>query len=105
MRCSKPESGDMNQIWETVNTLRAREEGRAKRRELLITAALQLVLAPMMAMLSAFIVMLGLGVLHQHFPVVPALGFFETWLALLMVNIVGSAVKTGIKIKPTEEKK
>lgn len=95
----------MNQIWETVNTLRAREEGRAKRVQALITVAVQLIFAPMIVMLSALFVMLGLGVLHQYFPDVPALGFFETWLVLMTINIVGNAVKTGIKIKPSEEKK
>lgn len=50
-------------------------------------------------LLSAFFAMLGLGVLHSYWPHIPAMGYWETYLVLAVINIVGAGVKSGWKTK------
>lgn len=35
-----------------------------------------------------FVVMLALGMVHDRFPVVPVLGFWETWVVLFAASVV-----------------
>lgn len=61
-----------------------------------------LVAGMIMAFPSTFMIMLALGILHDRYEVVPALGYWETYVVYVAINAVGSAIKTGIK--PAAEK-
>lgn len=50
-------------------------------------------------LLGAFFAMLGMGVLHSYWPHIPAMGYWETYLVLALINVVGAGIKTGWKKK------
>lgn len=83
--------------------LRAKEERAFKRRELWkdISNSVGVFFASMtVALLGAFFAMLGLGVLHSYWPhIYPAMGYWETYLVLALINVVGAGVKTGWQFK------
>lgn len=54
--------------------------------------------------MAALWVMLAAGITHQYWPVVPPFGYWETYVLLLGVNVLGAAVKVGIKVTPTGSK-
>lgn len=56
------------------------------RQALFAVSMLPLLLA--MNFVTAVFVMLGLGVLHSHWPVIPAFGYWESYLTLALLHIV-----------------
>ena len=48
-------------------------------------------------------VMLALGILHHRWEQIPAFGFWETYVLYVALNVVGSSVKTGIKLAPEKK--
>lgn len=46
---------------------------------------------------STWFCMIALGILHHHWPVIPALGYWETYVLYVALNMAGQAIKTGIK--------
>lgn len=83
--------------------LRAKEARAAKRREALKdagTATAAFLMAMTVGLLGAFFAMLGLGVLHSYWPhIYPAMGYWETYLVLALINTVGAGIKTGWHFK------
>lgn len=73
-------------------------EGIGKTLIVMITALL-------VATPTTWFVMLALGILHHRWEQVPAFGYWETYVIMVAINVVGSSVKTGIKLAPTTEKK
>jgi hypothetical protein len=51
---------------------------------------------------SAWFIMLALGILHHRWASVPPLGYWETYVLFAALNLIGSAVKTGIRPARTE---
>lgn len=64
-----------------------------------------LVTALLVAAPTTWFVMIALGILHHRWEQIPAFGYWETYVLLAAINVVGSAVKTGIKPAATTEKK
>ena len=54
---------------------------------------------------STWFIMIALGILHDRWEQIPAFGYWETYVVFVALNMVGSAVKTGTKLAPTEAKK
>lgn len=54
---------------------------------------------------ATWFIMIAMGILHHRWDQVPALGYWETYVLFVALNMVGSAVKTGIKPAATAEKK
>lgn len=71
-------------------------EGIGKTLIVMITALL--ITAP-----TTWFVMLALGILHHRWEQIPAFGYWETYVLMAALNVVGSAVKTGIKIAPEKK--
>lgn len=71
-------------------------EGIGKTLIVMITALL--ITAP-----TTWFVMLALGILHHRWEQVPAFGYWETYVLMTAINVVGSAVKTGIKLAPEKK--
>lgn len=63
-----------------------------------------LVMALLVAAPTTWFVMIALGILHHRWEQVPAFGYWETYVLMVAVNVVGSSVKTGIKPAATEKK-
>lgn len=85
-----------------VERFRAKEARAAKRRELWkdVNSSVGVFFVGMtVALLGALFAMLGLGVLHSYWPHIPPMGYWETYLVLALINVVGVGVKTGWKKK------
>jgi len=50
-------------------------------------------------LLSAWLVMLGLGVAHHQWAAVPAFGYWATYLLLAAVSSLAGQVKGGMKVE------
>lgn len=52
-------------------------------------------------LLNAYFVMLALGVAHDQWPVVPAFGFWATWLLVIGVTSLVGAIHTATRVRPS----
>lgn len=59
---------------------------------------------PMMTLLPAYWVMLGAGVAHRWWPVVPLASFGETWLVLVGLTFLIGAFRTPIRVDSNGKK-
>lgn len=46
---------------------------------------------------ATWFIMIALGILHDRYSVIPALGYWETYVLYVATNMVGQSIKTGIK--------
>lgn len=63
-----------------------------------------LVVALAIAFPTTWFLMIALGILHHHWEQIPAFGYWETYVLYIALNMVGQAVKTGIKPASTESR-
>lgn len=76
------------------NIALAKEKARVKKRTLSLTIA-GLFIYPLVNMWLAFWVMLGLGVAHDQWPAVPALGYWATYLICTAIATVSGFIHHG----------
>lgn len=62
-----------------------------------------LIAGMLMAFPSTWFTMIALGVLHHHWGQIPAFGYWETYVLYAALNLVGQAIKTGIRPAATEK--
>lgn len=60
-----------------------------------------LALGMILAFPATWFIMIGFGILHARWGQIPAFGYWETYVLYVAMNMVGSAVKTGMKPAPT----
>jgi hypothetical protein len=48
---------------------------------------------------NAWFVMLGAGVAHGYWPVIPPVGYWATYLMLVAVSCIAGAIKGGMKVE------
>ena len=56
-----------------------------------------LVVGLVMGFPSTWFCMIALGILHHRWPIIPAFGYWETYVLYAALNVIGQSVKTGIK--------
>lgn len=47
------------------------------------------------ALLSAYPVMVALGILHERFPAVPAFGYWPTWLLVIALGTIRGRIQSA----------
>lgn len=55
------------------------------------------------ALLGAWFVMLALGAANDQWPVIPALGYWTTYILLLGLGVISGTIKGGMKVSTDQD--
>jgi hypothetical protein len=96
----------ISDIINSNKTLRTENEKlKIRRRTLSLSLSIAgIVVYPLVNMWLAFWVMLGLGAAHDQWPVIPALGFWTTYLIMTGVGTVSGFIHHGNRFAVKEDK-